>query len=93
MPASRRDVALLFAARALRLFGYGSLSVVLVLYLVAAGLGEAQVGLLLSFTLAGDTLVSLWLATRADRHGRRRVLLAGAGLMVLAGTGELAISM
>jgi len=80
-----RDVPLLFASRAVRLFAYGFLSVVLVLYLAEAGLSEARIGLLLSLTLAGDTLVSLALTTRADRVGRRAMLLAGAALMVLAG--------
>ena len=81
----RRDFALLFITRSLRLFAYGFLSVVLALYLVEAGLSEAQAGALLTLTLLGDTLISLWLTTRADRLGRQRMLLAGAGLMVLAG--------
>jgi MFS family permease len=79
------DVPLLFASRALRLFAYGALAVVLVLYLSAAGLSEGRIGLLLALTLAGDTVVSLWLTTRADRAGRRLTLLVGALLMVLAG--------
>ncbi|MCC6192223.1 MAG: MFS transporter [Anaerolineales bacterium] len=79
------DYGLLFGTRSVRLFAYGFLSVALALYLVAAGLSEAQVGWLLSLTLLGDTAVSLWLTTHADRLGRRRMLLAGAGLMVLAG--------
>src|SRR5512140_2557932 len=79
------DAPLLFATRALRLFGYGLLSVVLVLYLVAAGLRQEQVGLLLTLTLVGDAVLSLWITTQADRFGRRRMLLAGAGLMVFAG--------
>ena len=81
----RRDFALLFITRSLRLFAYGFLSVVLALYLVEAGLSEAQAGALLTLTLLGDTLISLWLTTRADRLGRKRMLLTGAGLMVLAG--------
>jgi MFS family permease len=80
-----RDGRLLFGTRIARLFGYGFLSVVLVLYLVEIGFGALQVGLLLTLTLAGDAAISLWLTTHADRIGRRRVLLAGAGLMVLAG--------
>ena len=80
-----RDGRLLFATRFVRLFAYGSLSVVLVFYLVAVGLSEAQAGLLLTLTLAGDTLVSLFLTTQADRLGRRRMLIAGAGLMTAAG--------
>jgi MFS family permease len=39
----------------------------------------------LSLTLVGDTLLSLWLTTSADRLGRRRVLVAGALLMAGAG--------
>jgi MFS family permease len=76
---------LLFAARFIRLFAYGSLSVVLVFYLIGVGLTETQVGVLLSLTLLGDTLVSLVITTHADRFGRRRMLLVGAMLMAAAG--------
>ncbi len=80
-----RDGWLLFTTRFIRLFAYGSLSVVLVFYLVGIGLSEPQTGMLLSLTLAGDTVVSLFLTTRADRIGRRRMLIIGALLMVAAG--------
>lgn len=80
-----RDGWLLFATRFVRLFAYGSLSVVLVFYLVGLGLNETQTGLLLTLTLVGDTIVSLILTTRADRIGRRRMLIVGAALMVAAG--------
>jgi len=80
-----RDRRLLFATRFVRLFAYGSLSVVLVFYLIAVGLTEAQVGLLLTLTLLGDTVVSLLITTHADRLGRRRMLVAGALLMAGAG--------
>jgi MFS family permease len=76
------DVRLLFAARIVRLFGYGALAVVLALYLAAIGLDEGQIGLLLALTLGGDALISLWLTTRADRFGRRRTLRVGAALMI-----------
>jgi MFS family permease len=79
------DGRLLFAMRTLRMFGYGFLAVVLVLYLDAAGLDPLAIGLVLTLTLIGDTLISLWLTTNADRLGRRRVLMAGAALMVVAG--------
>ena len=81
----KRDIALLFTTRIVRLFAYGFLSVVLVLYLVEGGLSEAQAGLILSITLAGDAVVTLWLTTSADRFGRRRTLVVGALLMILAG--------
>jgi len=82
-----RDGRLLFATRAVRMFGYGLASVVLVLYLAALGLPDPAIGLLLTLTLLGDAAISLWLTTHADRVGRRRVLFAGALLMCLAGIG------
>jgi MFS family permease len=80
-----RDIRLLFTTRIVRLFCYGFLSVVLALYLAAAGLDEKRIGLLFSLTLAGDAGITLWLTTSADRFGRRRTLLAGALLMIGAG--------
>ncbi len=79
------DAWLLFATRFIRLFAYGSLSVVLVFYLVGLGLSVPQTGMLLTLTLVGDTVVSLVLTTRADRVGRRRMLIVGAVLMAAAG--------
>jgi len=76
------DARLLFAARIVRLFAYGFVAVVLVLYLSAIGLDDHRIGLLLSLTLAGDVIVSLYLTTRADALGRKRTLLAGALLMI-----------
>ena len=80
-----RDGWLLFASRFTRLFAYGALSVVLVFYLVGLGLTAAQTGVLLTATLMGDTVVSLYLTTRADRLGRKRMLIIGAVLMAAAG--------
>jgi MFS family permease len=80
-----RDAWLLFFTRFTRLFAYGSVSVILVFYLVGLGLTESQIGLLLTLTLAGDVAVSLYLTTRADRIGRRRMLIIGAVLMAGAG--------
>jgi len=79
------DGWLLFATRSIRLFAYGGLSVVLVLYLVSIGLTESDIGLLLTATLLGDTFISLYLTTQADRIGRRRMLIVGAVLMAAAG--------
>ena len=85
LPQLGRDARLLFLTRSLRMFSYGLVSVVLVLYLASLGLRDTSIGLLLGLTLAGDAVISLWLTTHADRVGRRRVLLVGAALMCLAG--------
>jgi len=58
---------------------------VLVLYLTAEGLSEKEVGFLLTMTLLGDTAISLWITTAADRIGRKRMLILGAILMATAG--------
>ena len=79
------DGRLLFLTRAARMFSYGFLSVVLVLYLAALGFSEGRIGLLLTLTLVGDTLISLAITLHADRIGRKRMLLLGAALMVAAG--------
>jgi MFS family permease len=87
--ASLRDLGpdgrTLFALRTVRMFGYGFLAVVLVLYLDAAGLDPLAIGAVLTLTLVGDTAVSLWLTTHADRIGRRLVLVVSSLLVVLAG--------
>jgi len=89
MPAAlrglTRDGWLLVLTRCTRLFAYGSLSVILVLYLAELGFTTSQIGVLLTLTLVGDTAVSLFLTTRADRFGRRRMLIVGALLMAAAG--------
>ena len=66
------DGRVLFSTRILRLFAYGFLSVILALYLSQLGLSEVNIGLLLTLTLLGDTVISLWITTNADR-------MAGSG--------------
>jgi len=85
MHTFQKDIWLLFSARTVRLFAYGALSVVLALYLHETGLTAELIGLLFTLTLAGDAGISLWITTTADRIGRKRMLLLGAGLMILAG--------
>ena len=79
------DGRLLFVTRIVRMAAYGALSVVLALYLAAIGMTEAQIGLVLSLTLLGDVVISVLITSVADRVGRRRMLILGAALMVLAG--------
>ncbi len=68
------------------MFGYGFVSVVLVLYLAALGMPDAgDRPAAHARRSLGDAVISLWLTTHADRIGRRRVLLAGALLMCSGG--------
>lgn len=79
------DGRLLFTTRTTRLFAYGFLSVILVLYLASRGLSETEIGLLLTLSLLGDTVLSVVITTHADRWGRKRMLVLGAVLMAAAG--------
>lgn len=81
------DTRVLFASRLLRMFAYGMLGVVLVLFLVRLQFDGGRIGLLLSLTLFGDVAISLWLTAHADRWGRRKTLVVGAALMALGGAG------
>jgi MFS family permease len=80
-----RDARLLLMTRGLRMTAYGFLSVVLVIYLKSLGLGEEQIGWLLTAALVGDTAISLAIASIADRVGRKKMLVLGAVLMAGAG--------
>ena len=78
------DGWLLFLTRSIRLFAYGSTGVVLALYLNKLGLSDVSIGALLTLTLVGDALISLFVTVHADGWGRRKMLLAGCTLMCLS---------
>ena len=85
LPVLSTDGWLLFATCGVRSFAYGFLSVVLALYLAALGLDPAAIGAIFTAALAGGAIMTIALTTVADRLGRRRILIAGALLMALAG--------
>lgn len=79
------DGRLILAARAVRTFAYGYLSVLLGLYLEALGFQPWQVGALLTVTLAGSAVLTIAFSLLADRRGRRTMLQLSAALMAVAG--------
>jgi MFS family permease len=79
----------IFLSRIARLFAYGGLAVVLVMYLDSLGWTQEAIGILLTATLIGDTVLTLAITSVADRFGRRNMLLLGGLLMALAGAGFL----
>ena len=83
---SPRDAKIICFQRFIRLFGYGSLTIVFTLHLAELGFIETKIGLLMSLTLVGDIFSSLLLTLVADKVGRRVVLAIGAALMILSGT-------
>ena len=73
----------LLAARALRGFADGCVAVLLPAYLLALGLGQLEVGLLSSATLAGSALATIAVGV-AGHHGTPRLWLRAAALLMAA---------
>jgi MFS family permease len=80
-----RDGWLLFATCGVRSFAYGSLSVILGLYLDAVGLSATAIGWIFTAALAGGALMTILITAIADHFGRRALLILGAVLMASAG--------
>src|SRR6266705_3449325 len=85
VPWLSRDGRLILAARAVRTFAYGYLSVILGVYLEGLGLAPWQIGAVLTVTLAGSAALTVIFSVIADTAGRRRMLFISAVLMAAAG--------
>ncbi|KAF2715746.1 major facilitator superfamily MFS1 [Pleomassaria siparia CBS 279.74] len=82
---SPRDVKLLFLQRFFRLYAYGATFIILVHFLSSLGISDEHVGLFMTLTMLGDVVISFVLTLITDQVGRRKVLSAGAALMILSG--------
>lgn len=82
----------LTAARALRGFGDGLVSVLLVAHLRRLGFGPVETGAVVTGTLLGSAALTLAAGLLADRLSRRRVLLAACAAMAATGAGFVAFS-
>ena len=80
-----KDGKLLLAARTLRTFAYGFLSVILAIYLKLVGFEDFYIGLILTATLVNSVIFTLIASFYADRVGRRKILILYAALMSLSG--------
>ncbi|MFO1304650.1 MAG: MFS transporter [Burkholderiales bacterium] len=79
------NVNRLIAARAMRAFGDGFVSLLLPLYLIDLGYDSVTVGLLASATLLGSGAMTLGVGLTAHRYDYRTALLAAAVLMAATG--------
>ena len=70
-----KDAILLMLTKAVRMYAWGIVAVILVMYLSEMGYSATQVGAIFTLTLLGDTIISLVLTTRADTWGRKLTLL------------------
>ena len=81
----RRDLALLYAARAARNFGDGFAVIILPAYLTAIGFAPAQIGVIATTALLGSAILVLAVGFLAPRYDLRSLLIAGAALMTATG--------
>jgi MFS family permease len=92
LPASATpDAARLIAARMVRSFADGLVSVLLPSYLVALGFDAVRVGGIATATMLGSAALTLLVGLRAHRHEPRPMLFAACGLMLLTGIGFAAL--
>jgi MFS family permease len=80
-----RDGILLLAARTVRMFAYGFLSIILAIYLKLIGFDGFLIGLILTTTLLNSVIFTLLASFYADRIGRKKFLLVYAALMSVSG--------
>jgi len=88
---ANREVAAVFAAKAVRTFAYGYLGILLPLYLADLGLSAAGVGAFVTLTLVGSAALTWGVRVPAERLGVRAALLGLALLSVAAGVLLLAV--
>lgn len=84
LPTLDRNGRIVVAAKGARAFAFGLNSVGLGLFLAEIGLTGQAVGAILAAAMAGNAAFTLVIALWGDRIGRRRVLVAGSLLMLLA---------
>jgi MFS family permease len=86
-PGTTKDALRILAARGVRAFADGFVSVLLPIYLLELGFGVIAIGTIITATLIGSALLTLWAGLFANRHQRRHVLLAACLLMAATGAG------
>jgi MFS family permease len=86
-PGTSGDARRVLVARGIRAFGDGFVALLLPIYLVELGFSALAVGAIVTSTLIGTALLTLWVGWVANRHSRRFLLLAAAVLMAATGAG------
>ncbi|CUM64641.1 uncharacterized protein PRCAT00002250001 [Priceomyces carsonii] len=82
---SSRDVRLLWCSVFIRMGSFGMTNQVLTLYLRNLQIKETKIGLFMTLTLIGDTILSYYLTWHADKLGRRFVMIIGSIMMIASG--------
>jgi MFS family permease len=81
------DAALLLAARGVRAFGDGFVSVLLPLHLTTLGFSAVRIGVLTTATLLGSAALTLLVGQFAGRWKRADLLIRASAIMIATGLG------
>src|SRR5437016_11981313 len=81
------DASRILVARGLRAFGDGFVALLVPIYLLELGFSALAIGAIVTSTLIGTALLTLWAGMVANRYSVRRLLLAAALLMAATGAG------
>src|SRR5437764_6995071 len=84
-PGGARDSLRILTARGLRAFGDGCVALLVPIYLLQLGFSALAIGAIVTSTLIGTALLTLWAGMVANRYSVRRLLLAASLLMAATG--------
>ena len=87
VPQAVHDARRILVARGLRAFGDGFVALLVPIYLYDLGFSALAIGAIVTSTLIGTALLTLWVGIAANRYSRRGLLLAAAVLMAATGAG------
>src|ERR1700724_4395687 len=79
------DSRRILIARGLRAFGDGFVALLVPIYLLQLGFSALEIGAIVTATLVGTALVTLWAGMVANRYSVRRLLLGASLLMAATG--------
>lgn len=79
------DVRILLVSVLFRRASFGLTNQVLTLFLKAVGVSKSNIGIFMTLTLVGDTVISYVLTWYSDHIGRRLVMVMGSLLMLASG--------
>ena len=83
---SSSDIRLLWFSVFARMIAFGLTNQVLTLYLKSLGIPESKIGVFMSLTMIGDSVLSYLLTWNANSIGTRRVMRIGSFLMFACGS-------
>ena len=86
-PPAFSDTKRILVARGLRAFGDGFVALLVPIYLIELGFSPLAIGAIVTATLVGTGILTLWVGMVANRYSVRRLLLACAVLMAATGAG------